>query len=121
MGPGSPLTPKLEGVEKYLFQIAAKRLELDQNVIRARLMRHFRHLNLCLEQSYSFRQSPKWVNADRTMITVVVMTLLFFLFMEEKNYFVRHSWEVSVVCVEIFFILKFKETAELIGTAAIVW
>ena len=49
--------PKL-GVEKYRFQIVPKRLEIDENVNRARLARAFLAVNLCLEQLYSFRQSP---------------------------------------------------------------
>ena len=37
--PRLTLTSKLE-VEEYAFQIAAKRLEIDENVNRARLIRH---------------------------------------------------------------------------------
>ena len=56
--PTSHLTYKLEvGVEKCPFQIAAKRLKIDVNVNRARLIRHFLVLNLRLEQSYNFRQA----------------------------------------------------------------
>ena len=70
-------------VEKISFHIAAKQLEIDESINRARLVRHFLALNLCLEQSHSFHQSPKSVNADRTqyvwsssgLITIVVMTL----------------------------------------------
>ena len=45
--------PKL-GVEMSPFQIVAKWLEINENVNRARLIRHFLALNLCLEQSHSF-------------------------------------------------------------------
>ena len=51
----SPLTPKLEGIERPPFQIPAKLLEIDENVNRTRLVRYFLALNLCLEQQlYSF-------------------------------------------------------------------
>ena len=56
--PTSPLTAKL-GVEKSPFQMAVKRLQIDENVKRTRLKRHFLALNFCIEQSYGFRQSPK--------------------------------------------------------------
>ena len=51
-------TPKLR-VEKSPFEIAAKRLEIDENVNGAHLVRHFLAQNVCLEQSYNFRQSLK--------------------------------------------------------------
>ena len=74
------LTPK-QGVEKSRFEVAAKRLEIEENVNIARVKRLA--LNLCLEQSYSFRQSHKRVNTDRPqyvrsssgLITIVLMTL----------------------------------------------
>ena len=48
------------GFEGFPFEIAAKRLEIDENVNRACLIRHFLTLNLCLEpSSLSSRQSPK--------------------------------------------------------------
>ena len=46
------------GIENSPFQIAVKRMEIDENMKRARLIRHFLALNLCIEQSYSFRQNP---------------------------------------------------------------
>ena len=61
MGPPQPptfLAPK-PWPEKSSFEIAAKWLEIYENVNRARLTRHFLALHLCLEQAYSFRQSPK--------------------------------------------------------------
>ena len=69
--PARPPYPQNREVEKSSFEIAAKRVEVDENVSRAR---HFLALNLCL---------PKRVNADRTqhtrsssgLITIVVMTL----------------------------------------------
>ena len=56
--PPRPLTHK-PGLEKSPFEIASKRLEIDENVNRARLIRQFLALNLCHEQSYSFRQTPQ--------------------------------------------------------------
>ena len=53
-----PPNPKL-GVEKSPFEIAAKWLEIDENVNAARLIRHFLALKRRHEQSYSFRQSHK--------------------------------------------------------------
>ena len=57
--------------------------------------RHFLALNLWLGQSYSFQQSPKWVNADRTQyvrssrspITIVVIILCIYLLV-----FIRPLW-----------------------------
>ena len=45
----SPLTPK-QGVEKPPFRIAAKWLEIDENVNRAQLIKHSLALSLCAEQ-----------------------------------------------------------------------
>ena len=45
----SPQTSRLV-VKKSPFQIAAKWLEIDGDVKRVRLVRHFLALNLCLEQ-----------------------------------------------------------------------
>ena len=56
--------PQTEGVEKSTFQIAAKLLEIDENVNRARLVRHFTTLNLCLEQYTDFAKAPN----ERTKI-----------------------------------------------------
>ena len=44
--PHVPLTPKPGGGEG----LGAERLEIDENVNRVRLIRHFLTLNLCLEQ-----------------------------------------------------------------------
>ena len=52
----SPPTPNL-GVEKSPFQIAAKRLEIDENTNRARLIKHFIVLNLCPKPRMSERRS----------------------------------------------------------------
>ena len=61
---GSTYPNPKPGCQKVsLSQIPAKLLEVDENVNGARLIRHFLALNLCLEQSYSFCQTPKWVNA----------------------------------------------------------
>ena len=87
--PTSPL-PTEAGVEKSPFQTAPKRLEMDENVNSARLIRHFLSLKWCREQSYSFRQSLKYVNANRTqyvqsssnLIIIVVMIL----FINVKKY-----------------------------------
>ena len=51
------LTPK-PGVEKSPFEIAVRRLEVDENVNRARLVRHFLALNLYIKQSYIFAKAP---------------------------------------------------------------
>ena len=79
MDPGPPhliKTPK-PGVEMSPFETTVKSLEINENVNRARLIRHFLGLDLCLEQSYSFRQSPKLAKAaDKCSCqAVVVMTL----------------------------------------------
>ena len=80
----SRTTPKAKG-SKSLFRIAVKRLEIGENVNRARLITHFlAALKCCHEQWYSFRWSPKWVNADwaqfvrqsSSLISIVVTTLL---------------------------------------------
>ena len=64
--PWPPTTPRLkppkQEVEKFPFQISASRLEVDDNVNRARAQ--FR-IPLLAVKWCSFRQSPKWVNADR--------------------------------------------------------
>ena len=48
--PQSP-TP---GSPKFPFQIAAKRLDIDENVNRARLFGHFLALNICFEHRTAF-------------------------------------------------------------------
>ena len=50
----SPLTPR-PGVEKSPFNIALKRLEIVQNVYRARLVRHVMALSLCQKLQMSER------------------------------------------------------------------
>ena len=82
-GPQLLVIPKQE-VEKSLFHITAKRLEINENVNRADLRTHWLVVKWCHEQSYSFRQSPKRMIIDRaqyvlsssSLITTVVMTLL---------------------------------------------
>ena len=69
--PTSLLTPKL-GVEKSAFQFAAKQLEINKNVNRACLVRHFLALNLCLKQLYSFHQSPQMSERISSTICAVV-------------------------------------------------
>ena len=53
-----PLTPK-SGVEKSQFDIAGKRLEIDENVKHSTFDKTFSGSDFSLEQSYSFHQSPK--------------------------------------------------------------
>ena len=52
------LTAKSEGVEKAPSQIAAKRLDIDENVNRACLIRHFLALNIGLENRSAFAKAP---------------------------------------------------------------
>ena len=51
------LTLKL-GVEKSLFQIAPKRLEIDENVNRARWIRHFLALSDAMNNRTAFAIDP---------------------------------------------------------------
>ena len=61
-------------------------LEIDETVNSAHLRIDWQAVKWCHEQSYSFCQSVKWVNADRALyvrsssgpIAIVVMTLLWF-------------------------------------------
>ena len=70
-------------VSKIPVHISANRLEIDENVSWAHFRIHWLVVKWCNEQLYSFRQSPKRVNADRAYfvrsprrpITIVVMTL----------------------------------------------
>ena len=59
----------------------------DENVNRAHFRIYLLAVKWCSEQSYSFHQKPKWVNADRAQyvwsssgpFTIVMMTLLIWL------------------------------------------
>ena len=99
--PTSLLTLKLGPKEKSPFQIAVKQLEIDENVNRVRLMRHFLSLNLCLEQSWSFRQILKWwSNADwthcvRPSSAMVVITLFFFSYWKSSHWVIVDTVQVS--------------------------
>ena len=54
--------------KKIPYLIAAKQLEMDENVKRARLITHFLALNLCLEQSCSFCQTPnEWTQIEHNI------------------------------------------------------
>ena len=68
-----PLNPQTGGFEKSPFQLAVKQLEIDEIVNRARLMRHFLALNLVIEQSCSFRLSPKRRSERRSNTICVVV------------------------------------------------
>ena len=59
-----PYHPK-QGVAKSPFQIATTRLEIDKHINRKHLITHLLNVRWCHDQSYNFRQSPKWVKADR--------------------------------------------------------
>ena len=71
-------------VEKSSFQISANQLVVHEKVNRAHFRIHRLVVKWYSEQSYNFRQSPKWVKADWTqyaqsssgLTTIVVMTLL---------------------------------------------
>ena len=90
-----PLTPSNRGSKSLPFKNAAKYLEISENVNRLLLWKHFLALNV---QSYSFRQSRKWVKVDRAQyvwsssgpITIVVMTLTCFC-----RFFVGGLWCLS--------------------------
>ena len=74
------------------FQIAAKWLEINENANWANFRTHWLAVKWCREQSYSFRQIPKWVNANRAqyvrsssrLIAILAMTL--FLLSESSNF-----------------------------------
>ena len=70
--PHALLTPK-SGIKKSPFEIAAKRLEIDENINRARLIRHFLAFNLCHKQSYSMSERR---SDTSSMITIVAITML---------------------------------------------
>ena len=73
--PHSLPNPPNRGAEKSQFEIAAKRLEMTNKLNRARLIRHFLALNLCLEQSCSFCQSPKMGEGRSTAINICSVVL----------------------------------------------
>ena len=89
----TPLTSK-QGIEHPPFRISAYRLEIDENVKRAYFRIHLLVVKWCNEQSYRFRQSPKWVNADRAqfvqsssgLIAVVLMMLLLLIFSRFRSF-----------------------------------
>ena len=70
------------------FKFWPTSLEVVENVSRTHFRLHWLVVKWCSEQSYSFRQSSKWVKADRAQyvwsssgpITLVVMTLSNLLF-----------------------------------------
>ena len=76
------------GVEKYSFKPVVKRLEIDEYVSRQHYWEHVDWLaaKWCREQSNTFHQSPKWVNANgeqcvrssSSLVTVVVTDDLVF-------------------------------------------
>ena len=84
MNPPTTFYPK-PGVERSPFQISANQLEADENVNTAHFRTRLLAVKWCDEQSYSFHQSSKWVNADRAQyacssrdsITILVMALLY--------------------------------------------
>ena len=66
------------GLEKspfQLFPISANRLEVNENVNGTRF-KHWVVVKWRNEQSYSFRQSPKWAKVDRAHCVVVERILL---------------------------------------------
>ena len=109
---------------KTPFQIAAKWLEIDENVSTACLIRHFLALNLCLELVYSFRQSPKWVNPDRTQsvgslssLITIVITIADLVKQNGKIAFLL----IAMTCVDCCSLLLFIARWAALMTRKTVW
>ena len=86
--PNVTFNPPNRGVAKYPFEIAAKRLEIDENVKRAHLRTHWLAVNDAMNSRTAFAKAPnEYLLCLRSstmcvvvewpgMITIVVMTLL---------------------------------------------
>ena len=98
--PTFSLPPK-PTVKKYPFQTTAKRLKMNENVKGAHFRTHWLAAKWWHEQSFSFCQSPKWVNTDRAhygwsssgLIAIVVMMTLFSIPMVNWHDWSWHSME----------------------------
>ena len=80
-------SPLKSGIEKSPFLLSATRVEVDENVNRAPLRRNRLVVKWHKDKSYSFRQRPKWVKADRTetmcchrSVNLFLISLLLLLF-----------------------------------------
>ena len=71
--PVSAITPKM-GAENYPFQIAVKRLEIDENVNGARLIRYFLTMNLALNNRRPLQhlQKPRMSKRRSKTICAVI-------------------------------------------------
>ena len=68
--------PPIWGVVKSPLQIAAKRLEIDENANGARLIRHFLSMNLYHEQSFESSFSPKPKNSIRRRSNIITCAVV---------------------------------------------